>query len=113
MSSYLRVRDIFSDDIPKLCICFHQLRFAEIKNDSLVRKITIGSGSRVMHKHTKNWKPLSVNRGASFSLHKQQKKSISDLRYHILNILPCIQRKERFLHLKTFDSKVLAGKFSS
>lgn len=29
MSLYLRASDIFSDDVPKLCICIHQLRFEQ------------------------------------------------------------------------------------
>lgn len=29
---YLRIRDVFSDDVPKLCIDVHQLHFAQIKN---------------------------------------------------------------------------------
>lgn len=30
---YLRIRDVFSDDVPKLRIGVHQLYFAQIKND--------------------------------------------------------------------------------
>lgn len=62
---HLSWRYVFSYNIPKLCICFHQLH-----NQKMYLITKILSLNFIMHivVLTRNWNPFSVNLGASLSL---------------------------------------------